>query len=61
MKVYDGRKAHPLSDGQGGTVFAVENGKGSFELVDNVEIVHRPKGDPKKRKAQKNARKRNRK
>lgn len=49
-----------LSDGQGGTVFAVENGKGSFVLTNHIDFKTRRRGDISKRKAQKQARKKQR-
>lgn len=61
MEVYDQRKVHPLSDGQGGAVFAVENGKGSYALTDHVDFIRRGEGNKAKRKLQKQARKRQRK
>lgn len=56
MKVLKEEHVHRLSDGQGGTVFAVENGKGGYALTDHVEFIRRGKGNKAARKRQKNAR-----
>lgn len=53
--------ADPLDDGDGGTVFAVDHGKGAFELTSKPPLLKRPVRNKVKTKAQKQARKRNRK
>lgn len=54
------KEIYPLSDGQGNTVFAVENGKNSFVLTDHIEFKKRISGNKAKRKLQKQARKKQR-
>lgn len=53
--------ADPLDDGDGGTVFAVDRGKGAFELTSRPPLLKRPTRNKVKTKAQKQARKHNRK
>lgn len=50
-----------LDNGNGGNVFAVERGKGAYELMDTLPPIKRPSANKAKRKAQKQARKQNRK
>lgn len=62
MKIYNEKDVHPLSDGQGGAVYAVNNGKGGFALTDHVQVVRRvSKEKAKRKKQQKASRKANRK
>lgn len=61
MHVYNEKDIHALNDGNGGTVFAVNTGKGGFALTDHITISPRAKGNKVKRTAQKQARKQNRK
>jgi hypothetical protein len=61
MQISDPKKVTALRGEHGETVYAVDNGKGGFELTDTIELRRQRPGSKSKRKLQKQARKRQRK